>query len=141
MKIMTCAWCSTPFIQGDTPRKARHCSRACQVQGANDKQRFRDALCDDDDALGYYKYLLRKIVSSEKPLWKSLAGPQWDHMIEVHDALHLHNTQISMMVQGVDMEIGKVLAMPALQPVPKAMKTELKLYCKNRYPKKLPSRK
>lgn len=140
MRVMTCAWCGNPFIQENTPNKAKYCCRACQVQAINDHQRFRDTVQYANDALSYYKYLLRKIVKAKKVLWESLAGPQWDHMIEIHDTL-LSSVPANIELQNVDTEIGKILAMPAVMPISESMRAELKLYCKRRYPKHLKSRK
>ena len=140
MELKTCAWCGNPFIQENTPNMAKYCCRVCQVQASNDQQRFRDTVQNANDTLGYYKYLLYKIIKSEKPLWKSLAGPQWDRMIEIHDTL-LSSVPADMQLQGMDLEIGKVLAMPALQPISETMRAELKLYCKHRYPKHIVHRK
>lgn len=119
---------------------AKYCCKACQVQASNDQQKFRDTGRNADDTLGYYQYLLRKIIKSEEPLWGSLAALQWDRMIEVHDTL-ISSVPADMQLQGIDMEIGKVLAMPALQPVSESMRAELKLYCKRRYPKHIVHRK
>lgn len=134
-KFRLCVWCGAPFIANKRHKAQKYCCHQCSSYAATENIRFQDAMEDRDDTLGYYKFIIRKIIRGKDSLWKSLVPVQWEHLIRIHDGLSLPLVPTDLELEKVDAEITKILGMPALQPTSESMKKELRLYCKPRRPR------